>query len=47
MNDYEAFARNEPKKLARAIEAGIPTTLRGMLWLLMHVQPELFIRYVH
>lgn len=37
MADYESFARNEPKKLARAIEAGIPPALRGMLWQLMWV----------
>ncbi|KIM26961.1 hypothetical protein M408DRAFT_330328 [Serendipita vermifera MAFF 305830] len=40
MNDYETFARNEPKKLARAIEAGIPPTLRGMLWQLMSASKD-------
>lgn len=40
MSDYESFARNEPKKLARAIEAGIPAALRGMLWQLMSASKD-------
>jgi ecotropic viral integration site 5 protein len=35
MNDYEQFAREQPKRLAQAIEAGIPAALRGMVWQLM------------
>lgn len=30
--DYQGFAAENPEKLARAIERGIPSTLRGMMW---------------
>lgn len=33
--DYEAFAAEHSEDLARAIEQGIPDTLRGMMWQLM------------
>ncbi|KAF8332648.1 RabGAP/TBC [Cantharellus anzutake] len=32
MADYEAMARNEPTRLAKAIESGIPNAIRGMVW---------------
>ena len=30
--DYEAMARSEPTRLAKAIECGIPNAIRGMVW---------------
>ncbi|KAF7973695.1 hypothetical protein HWV62_14364 [Athelia sp. TMB] len=30
--DYQLYASENPEKLARAIELGIPSTLRGMMW---------------
>lgn len=33
--DYHQFARDHSEELARAIESGIPNSLRGMLWQLM------------
>lgn len=33
--DYHQFARDNSVELARAIESGIPNSLRGMLWQLM------------
>lgn len=33
MIDYQQFASENPEQLARAIERGIPDTLRGMMWL--------------
>ncbi|KAH7108153.1 RabGAP/TBC [Auriculariales sp. MPI-PUGE-AT-0066] len=30
--DYQAFASNHAERLARAIEAGIPAPLRGLIW---------------
>ena len=30
--DYQQFASENPERLARAIERGIPDTLRGMMW---------------
>lgn len=32
MNDYEHVARTQPRELSRAIQAGIPAALRGMMW---------------
>ena len=32
ISDYQGFASENPEKLARAIESGIPDTLRGMMW---------------
>jgi len=34
--DYQGFASSNPQKLAKAIEKGIPDTLRGMMWQLMY-----------
>ena len=33
--DYQSTARNQPQELSRAIQQGIPSTLRGMMWQLM------------
>ncbi|KAI9059232.1 RabGAP/TBC [Trametes sanguinea] len=43
INDYQGFAAEHPERLARAIERGIPKTLRGMVWQLMSASkdPEL------
>jgi hypothetical protein len=30
--DYQSFAAEHPEELARAIQKGIPATLRGMMW---------------
>ncbi|KAH7925525.1 RabGAP/TBC [Leucogyrophana mollusca] len=35
ISDYQKFAAENPEKLAKAIEKGIPDTLRGMMWQLM------------
>lgn len=35
MSDYQEIARTQPQKLSRAIQAGIPDALRGMMWQLM------------
>ena len=35
MADFAAFAQAEPQRLATAIRAGIPPSLRGMVWQLM------------
>ena len=35
--DYQQFASENPEKLAKAIERGIPKSLRGMMWQLMYV----------
>ncbi|KAF9650901.1 RabGAP/TBC [Thelephora ganbajun] len=35
MSDYQAYATENPEELARAIENGIPHTLRGMVWQMM------------
>ena len=35
VSDYRQFAEDNPEKLAKAIENGIPDTLRGMMWQLM------------
>jgi hypothetical protein len=35
VSDYQGFASESPDKLAKAIETGIPNTLRGMMWQLM------------
>ncbi|RDX47083.1 RabGAP/TBC [Lentinus brumalis] len=43
MNDYQGFASEHPEQLAKAIERGIPKSLRGMVWQLMSASkdPEL------
>ncbi|KAH8107865.1 RabGAP/TBC [Cristinia sonorae] len=43
VSDYARFAAERPEELARAIEKGIPKTLRGMIWQLMSASkdPEL------
>lgn len=35
MSNYQQVARNNPRQLSRAIQAGIPPALRGMMWQLM------------
>ncbi|KAF9241597.1 rab-GTPase-TBC domain-containing protein [Melanogaster broomeanus] len=35
ISDYQGYAAANPEKLAKAIERGIPDTLRGMMWQLM------------
>ncbi|KAJ9479987.1 Rab-GAP TBC domain-containing protein [Pseudozyma hubeiensis] len=35
MSNYQSVARNHPRQLSRAIQAGIPSALRGMMWQLM------------
>ncbi|KAJ1579384.1 hypothetical protein NDA11_005253 [Ustilago hordei] len=35
MSNYQQVARNHPRQLSRAIQAGIPPSLRGMMWQLM------------
>lgn len=30
--DYQSFASERPEELAQAIQKGIPSTLRGMMW---------------
>lgn len=35
ISDYQGYAAENAEKLARAIEKGIPHTLRGMMWQLM------------
>ncbi|KAG8759266.1 GTPase-activating protein [Serendipita sp. 396] len=47
MSDYESFARNEPKTLAKAIEAGIPPSLRGMLWQLMSASKDVELEAIY
>jgi hypothetical protein len=37
MSDFATFAQAEPQRLATAIRAGIPPSLRGMVWQLMWV----------
>ncbi|KII92468.1 hypothetical protein PLICRDRAFT_37239 [Plicaturopsis crispa FD-325 SS-3] len=48
ISDYQKFASERPEELARAIERGIPHTLRGMMWQLMSVakDPELEASYL-
>ncbi|KAH9858606.1 RabGAP/TBC [Lenzites betulinus] len=48
INDYQGFAAANPEHLARAIERGIPKTLRGMVWQLMSASkdPELEATYL-
>ncbi|GAA5940724.1 uncharacterized protein JCM15063_006342 [Sporobolomyces koalae] len=35
MSDYEEVARSQPRELSKAIQRGIPQSLRGMTWQLM------------
>ncbi|KAJ2022407.1 GTPase-activating protein [Coemansia sp. RSA 2530] len=35
ISDYERVSRTSPRKLARAVHAGIPTPIRGTVWQLM------------
>ncbi|KAI0633759.1 RabGAP/TBC [Trametes polyzona] len=48
INDYQGFAAEHPEQLAKAIERGIPKTLRGMVWQLMSASkdPELEATYL-
>lgn len=34
--DYQTYAAANSEKLAKAIEKGVPDTLRGMMWQLMY-----------
>ena len=49
--DYQQFASENPEKLAKAIERGIPKSLRGMMWQLMYAllyaRNYLFDPYTH
>ncbi|KAH8119401.1 RabGAP/TBC [Phellopilus nigrolimitatus] len=40
MGDYRQFASDNPEKLAKAIERGIPKSLRGMMWQLMSASKD-------
>ncbi|KAI0699221.1 RabGAP/TBC [Cytidiella melzeri] len=49
VSDYQAFAASHPQLLAKAIERGIPKSLRGMIWQLMsaskdHVLEETYLK---
>ncbi|KAH9083525.1 rab-GTPase-TBC domain-containing protein [Lactarius deliciosus] len=46
--DYQSFASENAEKLARAIEKGIPSNLRGMVWQLMSASkdPEMEATYL-
>ncbi|KAH9949002.1 rab-GTPase-TBC domain-containing protein [Amylocystis lapponica] len=48
VSDYQKFASEHPEQLAKAIERGIPKTLRGMIWQLMSASkdPELESTYI-
>ncbi|PPQ63985.1 hypothetical protein CVT24_009414 [Panaeolus cyanescens] len=48
ISDYHAFATEKPEELARAIQRGIPSTLRGMMWQHMAASkdPELEATYL-
>ncbi|PWN49932.1 RabGAP/TBC [Violaceomyces palustris] len=35
MSNYQQVARSQPRELSKAIQAGIPAALRGMMWQLM------------
>ncbi|KAI0344866.1 RabGAP/TBC [Trametopsis cervina] len=40
VSDYQAYAAAHPQELARAIERGIPKSLRGMIWQLMSASKD-------
>ncbi|KAI0277605.1 rab-GTPase-TBC domain-containing protein [Russula aff. rugulosa BPL654] len=40
MSDYQGFASENSEQLARAIERGIPSNLRGMVWQLMSASKD-------
>ncbi|EPQ57523.1 ABC1-domain-containing protein [Gloeophyllum trabeum ATCC 11539] len=40
VSDYQRFASEHPDQLAAAIEKGIPSTLRGMVWQLMSASKD-------
>ncbi|KAI0092977.1 rab-GTPase-TBC domain-containing protein [Irpex rosettiformis] len=40
VSDYQAFAASHPEELAKAIERGIPKSLRGMIWQLMSASKD-------
>ncbi|KAF8200794.1 rab-GTPase-TBC domain-containing protein [Pholiota molesta] len=48
ISDYQSFAAEHPEELARAIQKGIPATLRGMMWQHMAASkdPELEATYL-
>ncbi|KAI0305591.1 rab-GTPase-TBC domain-containing protein [Multifurca ochricompacta] len=48
VSDYQGFASENSEQLARAIEKGIPSNLRGMVWQLMSASkdPELEATYL-
>ncbi|KAI9461731.1 rab-GTPase-TBC domain-containing protein [Russula earlei] len=39
--DYQGFASENPERVARAIEGGIPSKIRGMVWQLMSASKDL------
>lgn len=41
ISDYQGYAAQNPEKLAKAIERGIPHTLRGMMWQLMAASKDI------
>lgn len=41
ISNYQGYAAQNPEKLAKAIERGIPHTLRGMMWQLMAVSKDI------
>ncbi|KAL1921660.1 uncharacterized protein VTP21DRAFT_10302 [Calcarisporiella thermophila] len=47
ISDFKAIAKSQPKRLSEAIQAGIPSTLRGMIWQLFawSKDPELEMTY--
>ncbi|KAI0768422.1 rab-GTPase-TBC domain-containing protein [Irpex lacteus] len=40
VSDYQGFAAAHPQELAKAIERGIPKSLRGMIWQLMSASKD-------
>ncbi|KAH8923763.1 RabGAP/TBC [Atractiella rhizophila] len=40
VSDYEQVAKTRPKQLAQAIQSGIPSSLRGLLWQLMSASKD-------
>ncbi|KAI0930562.1 hypothetical protein AcW1_009218 [Taiwanofungus camphoratus] len=41
VSDYQKYAAEHPQELAKAIERGIPKTIRGMIWQLMSASKDL------
>ncbi|TDL26268.1 RabGAP/TBC [Rickenella mellea] len=47
MADYHQYASDNPEKLAKAIEKGIPDSLRGMVWQLMSASKDTSLEAVY